>query len=90
MMIVFITLSLMNNKPELLYNSADTQAVHYLPQWDVVTSRLHNILRQVKQQVTAAWRDPAVVTARAVYGPCSECQRSQFACTHVLGVAHDG
>lgn len=36
MIIVFITPSLMNNKPELLYNSADTQTHHYLPQCEML------------------------------------------------------
>lgn len=35
MIIVSITPSLMNNEPELLYNSADTQTVHYLPQCEM-------------------------------------------------------
>lgn len=36
MIIVFITPSLMNNEPQLLYNSADKQTVHYLPQCEML------------------------------------------------------
>lgn len=36
MIIVFITPSLMNNEPELLYNTADTQTVYYLPQCEML------------------------------------------------------